>query len=522
MAQKPEFIQLEAGDDVASVRDRLSFHRGKRVLLIWPEHGTALTRKLDLVLVQREAMRFSIRLALVTHEAQVIKHAQELNISTFETIGASERAKWKRGRSKAFISRFQRPKDDPEPEELMPVASRVRVEEPERPGSRALRVIGRLLILLLLIGVTALAAFLLLPSATVLIIPAQDQVGTEAVITADPTLQQAAPDIENGTIPALTLRVEIEERGTIPTTGSQRLSATPASGTVVFINTTTRAITIPAGTVVSTSAGTPIRYRTTQDAQLSGGQGLQVEVPIEALEDSTGSLGNVDAGLINVIEGDLAESAQVRNLAPVAGGEDRSFNAVSEDDRDRLVAILRQQLQSRAFTEMVPRLDESQFIIPETVRISEERSDWMKFDFEVGDVSDSLTLTMRAIVVATAIDEQYAQQVAFSRLAAQIPRGRSIQPQTIVYERGPVTAIDPDGRISFTMLCEALVAAQVNVGLIQERLAGRSPEDALRYLETETDLAEGTTPQVVVSPEWFGQLPMLPMRINVRVQELPR
>jgi len=146
----------------------------------------------------------------------------------------------------------------------------------------------------------------------------------------------------------------------------------------------------------------------------------------------------------------------------------------------------------------------------------------MKFDFEVGDVSDSLTLTMRAIVVATAIDEQYAQQVAFSRLAAQIPRGRSIQPQTIVYERGPVTAIDPDGRISFTMLCDALVAAQVNVGLIQERLAGRSPDDALRYLETETDLAEGTTPQVVVSPEWFGQLPLLPMRINVRVQELPR
>src|SRR5690606_36369972 len=106
---------------------RLSFMRGEHVLLIWPEEGTALTRKLDLVLLQREAMRRAIRMALVTHDATVIEYAQELNISTFETIGASERGRWKRGRAKVFTSRFQRPKDDPEPEDLMDVASRVRV-----------------------------------------------------------------------------------------------------------------------------------------------------------------------------------------------------------------------------------------------------------------------------------------------------------------------------------------------------------------------------------------------------------
>ncbi len=55
MSKKPEYVQLDAEDDVGTVRDRLSFIRGKRVLLIWPEEGTALPRKLDLVLVLRHA-----------------------------------------------------------------------------------------------------------------------------------------------------------------------------------------------------------------------------------------------------------------------------------------------------------------------------------------------------------------------------------------------------------------------------------------------------------------------------------
>ena len=47
-----------------------------------------------------------------------------------------------------------------------------------------------------------------------------------------------------------------------------------------------------------------------------------------------------------------------------------------------LVDILRQQIQDRAYTEMLPRLEDNQFIIPETIHIAEERSDWMTFDHQ--------------------------------------------------------------------------------------------------------------------------------------------
>jgi len=516
MSERPEFIQLEKSDDVPSVRDRLSFIQGKRVLLIWPEEGTVLTRKLDLVLIQREAMRRAIRLALVTHDAQVIKHAEELNISTFETIGASEKSRWRRGRSKVFAARFQRPEDTPDPDELKPVASRVRTEEAEDSKKRFRPV--RVLVLLLLIAVTITAAYVVVPGATVTIIPAQNLVSADVPITADPAATNV--DIENSIIPATRLSVTIEETGTIPTSGKQQLADIPAQGTVVFVNQKGSAVDIPIGTTLSTSAGTPILFRTTGEGRLEGGIGQQLEVPIEALQGSAGEIGNVESGLINTVIGALSDSVTVRNINPTSGGESRSLNAVSQEDQDRLLATVRQQLQSRAYVEMLPRLDESQFLILETVHIAEERSDWTTFSANPGEVTDSLTLTMRAVVEAIAVNERFGQQIAFARLAQQIPRGREIRPESISYERGPVQQVFQNGQVTFSITGKGVVAGQINVGLLQERLAGRTVNDALAYLISEVDLAAESMPQITISPEWFGQMPILPLRIRIQLEDI--
>ncbi len=515
MPDKPEFLQLEPGEDVASVRDRLTFLRGRRVLLIWPEKGTALNRKLDLVLVQREAMRLAIRLALITYDAEVVRYAHELNISTFETVGDSERGKWKRGRSRVFTDRSQRPQDAPVPDELMPVASRVRVNI----QTSRLRLIGRVIVLLLLVGLTAAVGYLLLPSAVITITPAQQRLDTDATIDAevDPTLGHL--DVEKGIIPAIIARTQIEDQATLPTSGHRSLTDSRATGTVVFINKTNSAITIPTGTQVSTSASTPILFRTTQDAKVSAGQGLQIEVPIEAVDQSAGEIGNVQAGMINTVVGQaISDQLEVRNVAPTLGGISRTVNVVSQDDHDRLLATLRQQLQDHAYTEMLPRLEHTQFIIPETIHIAEERTDWMTFDHSVGDSADTLSLTMRAVVEATVVDESLAQQIAFARLAGQIPRGHVLRPETVVYQRGAVTHVATDGSVVFSLTCSGQVVSQVNLGQLQQNLAGKTPDDAIRYLISEVDLAEGTQPQIALSPGWLTHLPLLPLRITIRTQ----
>lgn len=515
MPQKHEFVQLEPGEDVASVRDRLNFLRGQQVLLVWPEKGTALNRKLDLVLVQREAMRLAIRLALVTHDPEVTRHAAELNISTFETIGAADRSKWKRARSHVFTDRFGKPVDDPDPDDLKQVASRMRVE---RKSSR-LQIVGRLVVLFLLIGLTVAVAFLLIPSAIVTITPAQTRVTADATIKAIADPDTGKLNVDQGVIPAIIARTQIEQTATIPATGSQDLSSTPATGSVVFINKTNGSIRIPAGTQVSTSAGTPILFQTTEESSVSAGVGLQAEVPVQAVESASGDVGNVESGQINaVVDAALAERLDVRNISPTVGGQSRRARLISQIDHDRLIDILRQQLQDQAYTEMLPRLDTNQFIIPETIHIAEERTDWMNFDHAVGDVADSLTLTMRAVVEATVVDETLAQQIAFARLAGQIPHGHVVRPETVIYDRGDKVDVQPDGSVDFDMTCSGLVTAQINTSELQQSLAGRTPEEAAGYIVQTVDLAEGTNAEIALSPSGLARLPLLPLRITIRTQ----
>lgn len=516
MSDRPEYLQLEPGDDAIAVRDRLTFFRGKRVLLIWPDEGKSLTRKLDLVLIQREAMRLAIRLAIVTHDSTITRYAEELDISAFETISASERTRWKRGRSRVFATRLKRPESEYDPDDLMPYASRVRYDDEPNAVQRAASMAIRAVVLLLLLVVLGVALILAVPGAIVTISPAQVVASTEAIITADPTLGQSFIDVENGVIPAITLRAEIEERGTIPTSGTQELSSTPAVGTVVFINRGANRVQIPAGALVSSGAGTPILFRTLEEVTVPSGQGSQIEAPIEAIPESSGEIGNLDTGQINVVVGPLADSVEVRNLAPTYGGERRIASIVTAEDRDRLVAVLRQQLQERAYRELAPRASATQFIIPETVRIAEERSDWMRFDYDVGQAADNLTLTMRAIVAVTAVEETFAQQVAYARLGSQVARGRAIAPDSVRYERGSVLSIEADGRVYFALQASATVEARFDASALAERLAGRSTEDALRYLAAELDLAAGTLPIIELAPDWLDRMPLLPARISIR------
>ncbi|MBK8025692.1 MAG: hypothetical protein IPK19_30945 [Chloroflexi bacterium] len=519
MPPKPEFVQLEPNEDAASVRDRLTFLRGQRVLLIWPEQGTALTRKLDLVLVQREAMRLAIKMALVTHDDQVIRNARELNISTFETIGGSEKQKWRRGRAKVFTNRFHKPKDEPEPDELIEVASRVRAE-PLSPAQRRIKMLSRLALVILFILAVGGAAYAAIPSATVTIVPLQQTLEVEAGVRAVPDSELMRVDVETGVIPALVVRAQVEERATIATSGVQQLGVARATGAVVFINKTGNAAAIPAGAFVSTGAGAPILFRTMVEAEVPAGQGLQIEVPIEAVEEAAGDIGNVEAGMINTVVGPLADQVEVRNVSPTFGGERRVTNAVSSEDRDRLIAILRQQIQDRAFDEMQPRLEESQFLISETIGIVEERDDWMTFSHSVGDSTDEITLTMRAVVQATAVDEDLAQQVAFARLAAQIPRSYIVRPDSMSYERRAVTGIDPDGGVTFTVYASGQATANLDIGALQQSLATRSSADAVVYLQNTIELAAGTVPQIELFPDWLPHLPLLPARIRLLVVSL--
>jgi hypothetical protein len=254
------------------------------------------------------------------------------------------------------------------------------------------------------------------------------------------------------------------------------------------------------------------------DAVLPAGTDQEVEVAVEAMPTSAGEIGNVGINLITTVIGPLENSVTVANRAPTSGGENRSVRAVSEEDRDRLLLQMRGQLQGLAFAQMQSQLSTTQFVIDATIGIVEEREDWTLFSAEVGTATDTLTLTMRATVEATVVDESLAQQVVFAYMAGQIPRGRIITPESITYERGPF-AVDPETNlITFSLTGHGQIRGQVNQGLLQDRLSGLTVDDAMIYLQREVDLLDGSVPRIELSPGWFDRMPVLAMRIDIVVE----
>lgn len=508
METKPEYVQLETNEDVISVRDRLSFIRGRRVLLIWPETGTALTRKLDLVLVQREAKRRVLQLALVTHDPGVIEHARDLGISTFETIGESERNRWKRGRTRVFLPRQHKPSHNPDPEELMSVASRVR--RPRKRISLLRYLLTRIIVLTIVLGVIGGSAYLILPYAEVQITPERELIAVETQIMVDPLATDI--DIDNGVIPATRLTATVQTVSSVPTSGLEQLDDTRSIGIVTFTNQTLQRIEIEAGTIVSTSAGTPIQFRTTLPATVRGGVGERVEVAIEALPAFAGAIGNVEIGMINTVEGALADDLTVRNVSATTGGESRNRAVVTAEDRERLLGITRGQLQALAYDEMQLQLSETQLIVLETIRIAEERDDWTTFSHDTGSVTDTLTLDMRAIVEAFVIDDRFAQRIVFARLSAAKPPSLILQPDSFLYERGSVSVGEA---VMLSASGTAQVSAQIDAALLQEQLAGQDLASVENTIRAYVNLAAGTQPVITVYPEWLPTMPQLPVRIFI-------
>ncbi|MCY3978955.1 MAG: hypothetical protein OXG23_12720, partial [Chloroflexi bacterium] len=150
MPPEIERLQLTPTDTVVTVRERLASLRGRRVLLIWPSDGKPLGRKLDIVLIQRDADRRAIQLALVSKDKAITAHAAELNISCFASIEASQAERWKRGRQKRFLPRYHKPSPDLQTEDLAIIADRI---ERRKRGSTWRAAIERIIVLALLIGV---------------------------------------------------------------------------------------------------------------------------------------------------------------------------------------------------------------------------------------------------------------------------------------------------------------------------------------------------------------------------------
>ena len=478
-----QVIHLEVDDDITAVRARLEKAEAPRVLLVVPAGCQAFDNLLDFKLLQRYAESLALEVALVTNSSKRRVLARQLGFSVFVS------AKWGQKRSK-----WRRPKATP------------------RWGKRLSwgeRIFGVFVFLVALSALLAVA-LLIVPSAEITLVLANEVVNATVQVQADPELDMI--DYDAGQIPARVVQAQIEGTAQIPVSGTKDAPDEPARGLVFFINNINQPVTVPEGTVIATSTGFTIRFTTVEEVTVPGTVGAVAEVEVVAVDP--GPSGNVRANLINMIEGPLSLQVRVTNPEAMEGGSVKQVGMVTTADQERLKTVLLQQLQQAAYSQLGERLKEGEFLASESVAVDHLVTE--EYDKPIEEQADFLILEMEVMFRGTAVEEEDANALIWAALEAVVPEGFALASQDLQYQRGEITDVE-DGKVSFVMRGFGLVMAGVDEKAIKEAIRGQPLDLAEEYLSQNLRLEE--PPVIEVTPTWPGRVPWLGFRINISTQE---
>ena len=510
-----QVIELEDHDDINTIRDRLITAQNPRVLLVIPWDSPSLRKPVDLQVVRRCGEANGIEVAIVSTEREIRAAARDVGLPAFQSVHAAQRKR-----------RWHKTHD--EDDELKPwTPSKRKRREAERAAVERNQVVVqtarrhpawialKIGIFVLALLVVIFAALAIVPQAQITLVPQSTKINASINVFADPEAKEVDP--MTGHVPSQEVNTIVRDSITIPTTGKKSVPESRANGRVIFVNQLNSPLSISQGTVVRTSAtGQALRYVLTQTVDVPAGIGAQAEGMVEAVE--LGAASNVDANLINEIEGVAALAARVSNPEPLSDGADKEVPAVDPADRVKAQEEIRPKLREAALKQLQDKLDPGEFIIPESLNgnILE-----LTFDHEVTEQADALTLVMRVAYTANKVKSEDANSLVFGALNAQTPPGYELLPEGMAFQRGEAFVISDTQTVSqtlyeFPMQGTGFAAADLDVGSVVQKMAGKSLDEATALLQDSLPLK--TDPQITIFPKWFPWLPWLSFRIQTEVK----
>ena len=519
-----EIIPVAPEANVEAVRRQLAQGHSVQVALVLPDDWAELDNVARLRLVQRQAQVQRRHVALVTRHESTRKHAQQIGIPVFDVVEDAERRGWQMSPDLPRIDPRHPDQSLPEPPPWRRADIVRRQSRPSLHQARQRRIKAEartrqpLPFWLRFTGYLAMAALLavvlggfvryILPAATITLYPGRQPFSVSVQLTADGTLEEA--DLETNVLPARLVETTIEGSGGIATTGTQQKASDRAGGTVVFNNLGSTPVTIPLGTVLNTSTGTPISFRTTQEAQLDGGVGARVTVPIEALEP--GIEGNVRANTINTVSGALRFRVRVINPNGTGGGGAQLVRVVTQQDKDNLLAQVQAALEQQAVAALQATLEPGEWLPPESVQTFIDTPAFDKFNDDEGD---QLTLNLRMLAQGTALDQEQTNDAVLAALRNNVPPNGRLVADTVAMRREP-GAVAIGRTVQFTMTGSAEYVIPIDAEAVKDAVAGKTPAEAMAIIAARWPLAQ--PPELYRDPDWLSTMPPIPNRIQVRVE----
>ena len=502
---KTTVLQLEPHDDPISVKDKMTWGKTERILLVWSESTKVLSRKVDLVLIQRYAVNMGVQLALVTGDSEARFYANKLGIPVFNTVREAQKKNWRAHRRSVDRSTYSRLSQQAERRDLSQLSQE---KQSKQPGWIASPIIRLIFFTAGVMALFALAA-VLAPGATIILTPEIKTQEMTVPIKVDPTSESIKL---TGEIPARVRTVTVEGQKSTPVSGITELPDKPARGEIRIANLSENPVLIPTGLVVLNNAPNPVRFQTVTAGELTAGVGQTITLPIQAL--FPGVSGNLPENSLVAVEGSLGINVAVNNPLPTSGGTNRPSPVPTDADREKLLESLQSELEQTAREEIIAQLKNNDRLLtpkPASKRLLE--SAFIPVD---NSPADQITLKTRIEYQFLIITSEDIQAFAQIVTTANIPAGYTLVPNTFELTGISVSSSDKTGlflgRLSFRQLLQAQIEPQQVVNLIQ----ALPIQVTVQKMNANLPLSR---PAIIkMSPTWWPKMPLLPIRIRVEIQ----
>jgi hypothetical protein len=495
---KTQIIALEAHDDFISVRDRMSWAKSPRILLVWPKFEKITLRAADLRILQQHATYLGAEMGIITRRGDIRRDAERFGIPVFSSAAAAQRERWfaRSGGAAAW----QRPRY-----ERSQLAAMKQAAGAGEAGWRSTPLARIGFFVLGVLAVLVLAG-IFVPDAQVTLRPPSQQQSMTLPVTASSSV--TAISLAGG-VPAHSITITVGASQSARVLTQSSVPDSKARGVARFMNLTQSDVTIPAGTIIYSLSPTSAQFVTLNDTHLPGNVNAIVEVPIVAV--AGGADANVPANAIQAIEGNLNLSAAVTNPEPTEGGTYRVTAAPSEADRKRLHDVVLGLLQTQALSQVGNSIGERDLLLANTLKMGQVADE--TYDPPAGQPGSLLKLTMRADFTADYVKVDDLDQLAEASLNAAQPQGfHPVQGSMAVNVLGSPT-VDGTGAVHFQVQLTRRLSQNVDLKRASALIRGLSPARAMQVLKANLSLA--APPQIILRPSWWPWLPLVPFRLTL-------
>jgi hypothetical protein len=501
---KTQIIQLEPHDDIISTRDKMGWGQAARIVLVWPKRERILARKLDLLLLNRHAVKMGAQLALVTDDPDVRHNARQLAIPVFKNQRLARNPRWRVGKRLPRSIERRRPRPDLSTlrQEIRPTQTAWYNLPNARRGFHAVSIFAALVLLAIMI-----------PAASIRLHPVTHTQELRFPVSARPS----ASTIElSGDLPAQYINFFVEGHQEISASGNMAVPEKSSFGRVEFTNLTDKVVKIPTGLVVATipdDGQQAIRFSTTISMDVA--EGGTARISIRCLV--SGKVGNVRASEIKAIEGPLGLSLSVTNPTPMTGGSEQLVKVPTPQDARRLHDHLYASLQKAAERQLVEgNLVPDGFPIESSlnlVSVLEETYDPSLQEGVFTQPADRLGLTMRMEFKGLYVSNKDLHDMATRILDANLQQGYRPLPVTLELEHISDPIIYEDLTAHWRIEARRTIQAIIEEQQVQELVRGQTPIQAASALQAKLPINGDA--HIQLAPQWWPRLPILPFRIEV-------